>query len=554
MKTKYMVGVASAAVSLAMISSGAWADPSLDDVMKRLERLEKENLELRQQVGEIHRKGKAAPAAAVAPAPAAAPAPADTKKFKGNPVLHGAVATSPEHPPFLTIGGQPIITKAPVASPLVDNTTVTIYGHADVSLDVFNVGVFDQGTKIAIGSNLSYFGVRARHNLEPYGYPGLAVVLQYEQLVEVTATPTEKAAFGSRDSYLGMEGPYGAIKVGKSDTPYKRATSPFDPFSATVADYNSIMGNTGGDNRAEFDWRAPHAIWYESPIFMGLQFSAMFSPGQNYSRDNFDFAYGENNCTGSSPRGSGSGFPQNNSIGSGLCTDGSYGNLWSGALTYKNGPLTLMAAAELHEKVNRTGDEEGLFGPNGNQLPNGEVVVTGIHNEWAAKVGGGYRLEDGIGPLQLYAFYEWLRREDAPAPFNERSRDGVFASATQSIGEHWSFSASYAHAFKTPGNPAVLSPNNVTAYPPGFDGGTGAVYQANLFSDAASMYGVGTKYRFNQWASWYLVGALLKNDPGAHYCLGPSGHNYQFCSRDQFNDTIGDARIWAVSSGLTFDF
>ena len=62
------------------------------------------------------------------------------------------------------------------------------------------------------------------------------------------------------NSFLGMEGPYGAIKVGKSDTPYKRATSIFDPFSATVADYNSIMGNTGGDNRAEFDWRAEGLI------------------------------------------------------------------------------------------------------------------------------------------------------------------------------------------------------------------------------------------------------------------------------------------------------
>ena len=68
------------------------------------------------------------------------------------------------------------------------------------------------------------------------------------------------------------------------------------------------------------------------------------------------------------------------------------------------------------------------------------------------------------------------------------------------------------------------------------------------------MYAVGAKYRFNQWASWYLVGALLKNDPGAHYCLGPSGHNYQFCSRDQNNDTIGNATIKAISTGLTFDF
>src|SRR5262249_23611713 len=150
-----------------------------------------------------------------------------------------------------------------------------------------------------------------------------------------------------RDSYLGMEGPWGAIKIGKSDTPYKKATARFDPFANTVADYNSIMGNTGGDNRAEFDWRMPHAIWYESPIWNGLQFSALFSPGQNPASDNSDFSFGDLfQCPGSSARASGSGFPdtpghiEETLTGGFGCTDGSYGNAFSTALTYKNGPFT----------------------------------------------------------------------------------------------------------------------------------------------------------------------------------------------------------------------
>ena len=60
MKKKYLVGVASAALSLAMMSSGAWADPALDAVMKRLEKLEKENAELRQRVQGVESKGMAA--------------------------------------------------------------------------------------------------------------------------------------------------------------------------------------------------------------------------------------------------------------------------------------------------------------------------------------------------------------------------------------------------------------------------------------------------------------------------------------------------------------
>ncbi len=220
-----------------------------------------------------------------------------------------------------------------------------------------------------------------------------------------------------------------------------------------------------------------------------------------------------------------------------------------------------MAAYELHEHSNRHGDDnlEPFIGGTPIFLPDGSQVFTGVHNEWAAKVGGGYRFTDPIGPLQLYAYYEWMRRDVAAfeQPFNERSRDGVFASVTQSVGEHWSFSFSYIHAFNTPGAPACLSLNNpnagVACTSPGPIVQVGQ-FQQNRFDESTNQYDAGVKYRFNQWASWYLVGAWLQNGMGAHYCLGASGHGYQLCSRDAQNDTIGGATIKAVSTGLTFDF
>ena len=535
---------------------------SLDSVLQRLERLEKENAALRARVNGLEAgKGHAAPASAPV---------TDPSKFKGNPVLHGAVATSPAPAPTVNVGGMPV--KAGPLAPVIDNTTVTIYGHVDVSGDLFNPSVYDQGTKFGIASNGSYFGIRARHNLAPYGYEGYSVVAQFESQVDVAAAPHERAAFGTRDSFVGIEGPWGAIKAGKSDTPYKKATSAFDPFANTIADYNSIMGNTGGDNRAEFDWRMNHAVWYESPIWNGFQISALFSPGQNYAPDNSDYAYGDQfQCNGASARGSGSNFPNSagalpGAIGGNSCTDGSFGNAFSAAATYKNGPFTAIAAYELHQDTNRHGDD-GLepaligtpfFGPV--FLADGTQVLTGTFNEWAAKLGGGYRIDLPIGPLQLYAYYEWLRR-DVPAgfePFNERQRDGWFASATQFVGQ-WAFSASWALAGPTPacasaanpacvsGNPAMLSVNNAALAP-------FATLQGNLFDDSANMYAAGARYRFNNWASWYLVGAWLTQGPGAHYCLGPSGHGYQICGRDQFNDTIGGTTIKSVSTGMTFDF
>jgi predicted porin len=554
MRNKLLSGTACAALCLVSFS-GAARSATLDDVMARLDKIEKENAELRQKVRSLSAaKPAAAPVAAV-------PAVTDPSKFKGNPVLHAAVATSPKPAPGPTIGGIPV--KAGPLGPLIDNTTVTLYGSIDLSADVFNPSVFDQGTKFGVSSNISSFGVRVRHNLAPYGWEGMAVVAQLESQVDFASAPTEKAAFGTRDSFLGLEGPWGAVKAGKSDTPYKKSTAAMDPFTRTLGDYNSIMGNTGGDNRAEFDWRMNHAIWYESPIFNGFQFSALISPGQNYAKDNADYSYGDAfQCNGAAARGSGSNFPGvggsvPGNIGGNGCTDGSYGNAYSAALNYKNGPFTALAAFELHEQVNRHGDDglqlnvnlpPGSPGTGPQFLADGSQIFTGVHNEWAAKIGGGYRFNDGLGDLQLNAFYEWIRREVTAAeqPFNERSRDAVFASATQYIGK-WAISGSYAHAFKSPGNPAMLSANNAVLAPM-------ATIQGNLFSNDATQYAIGARYFFNDWASWYVVASQLDQGLGAHYCLGASGHGYQVCSRDAANDIIGGATIRAATTGMTFNF
>jgi predicted porin len=552
MKNRLLTGTACAALCL-LSFSGAARSATLDDVMARLDKIEKENAELRAKVRSL----SAAKPVAAAPAPAPV---TDPSKFKGNPVLHAAVATSPAPPtpPHATIGGIPV--KAGPLTPLIDNTTVTLYGSIDLSGDVFNPSVYDQGTKFGVASNISSFGVRVRHNLAPYGWEGMAVVAQLESQVDFASAPTERAAFGTRDSFLGVEGPWGSIKAGKTDTPYKKSTAAMDPFSRTLGDYNSIMGNTGGDNRAEFDWRMNHAIWYESPIFNGFQFSALISPGQNEAKDNSDYAYGDLfQCNGASARGSGSNFPNTGgaipgNIGGNGCTDGSFGNAYSASLTYKNGPFSAIAAFELHEQVNRHGDdglEPALAGTPAFApvfLADGSQVLTGTHNEWAAKVGGGYHFNDGLGDLQLNAYYEWIRREVSAAeqPFNERSRDAVFASATQRIGM-WALSASYAHAFKSPGNPAMLSVNDPVLAPL-------ATLQGNLFSNDASQYALGARYYFSDWASWYIVGSALTQGAGAHYCLGASGHGYQVCSRDQFNNTIGGATIKAATTGMTFNF
>src|SRR6266850_6439884 len=192
------------------------------------------------------------------------------------------------------------------------DTNVQFYGHLDLSIDDITKGIKDPtavgklGWQADVSSNLSYFGFRGSHDIGG----GNRMVFQIETQVDVAATPglspvtnsttdtKVPAALGSRNSFLGIAGGFGAVKIGKTDAPYKLSTARMDPFSASVGDYNSIMGNTGGDNRAEFDTRLSHAIWYESNKMGGFSWSALFAPGQNRASDNSFNASGEPNCTG----------------------------------------------------------------------------------------------------------------------------------------------------------------------------------------------------------------------------------------------------------------
>src|SRR6185437_9362801 len=193
MRKQLLAGTAFAALGVIAFQATAHA-ATLDDVMKRLDKLERENAELRAKVN-----GRTVV----------------KRDMDGKPVVESSVVTharpapSPTVAPERTVMGMPVKASSALG-PLIDNTTVQLYGHFDLSGDLFNPSVFDQGTKFGISSNLS-----------PYGFDGWAAVAQMEAQIDVASAPTERAALGSRDSYLGLEGPWGAIKAGKSQTPYK---------------------------------------------------------------------------------------------------------------------------------------------------------------------------------------------------------------------------------------------------------------------------------------------------------------------------------------------
>jgi Gram-negative porin len=408
---------------------------------------------------------------------------------------------------------------------------VTLYGHADLSFDYVDNGLSDKAGAIGnngwlpqVSSNLSYFGLRGSRALT--GWQNLKGVFQFETEVQFTATPgdnaiqnggqstdtTIKAGIASRNSFAGLQGDFGALKIGKTDAPYKTSTARMDPFASTLGDYNSIVGNTGGDNRAEFDTRLSHAIWYESPAHRGLSLGVLVAPGQNRSNDNSITARGEPDCTG--------GNSPDPTVGG--CTDGSFGTAWSAALTYSQGPLYAIGAYEHHAKVNRSGDDASNGGP----APAGAV---GIGAEYAWKVGVQYTVM--ATGTTVNVLYERMKRDGSVDAFNERTRNlTTWVALTQKVSGA-EINLGWAHAGKTPGDPGAGPIDN----------------QANMFA-------IGVKHRFDAKASVYLAAAEQLNHKGAHFDLGASGHGVVVDCKDAANSCFTGTTIKAASAGLTYDF
>src|SRR6202171_5912060 len=381
---------------------------------------------------------------------------------------------------------------------------VTIYGNLDVSFDYATKGlksdygdnggvpVGKMGWQPSIATNLSYLGVRGTHPLRDVNF-----VWQLEAGIDISATPGTKrttsnesdavnGAVFSRNSFIGLSGKdWGAVLVGKSETPYKTSTDRLNPFSGMVGDYRVIMGNTGGDNRVEFGLRAAHAIWYESPAWSGASFKAMYSPGQNRDDSSSIVPSSEPDCAGGNIPGSGALPP--------TCNDGSFGDLYSVSGAYASGPLYLTAAYEMHRNVNRTSD-----------VPN--LDLRDVGDEYAYKIGGQY-----LFPTKTTVNLLWERtKRKLPSDLefqNERTRNNAtWLAVTQVLNEKDSVSVGWAHAGATPGDPGQHNTS----------GGANP-------DNGANMYTAAWRHALDKSTTFYADWAMTVNHSAAHYDLGAGG-------------------------------
>lgn len=179
------------------------------------------------------------------------------------------------------------------------------------------------GSRLAVDSQNSYLGFRGERNL---GRTGLKAIWQIEQSIEID-TGNEDATFSNRNSFLGLAGGFGTVKLGHMDTIYKEYGQQTDMFGITSGNFispSNVLSHigVGNSNNARFHERATNTVQYQTPEFGGLQAGLQYAPDEkrNDTPEDTDTVQG-----------------------TGLNRD-----LWSAGLKYEQGPLYVSAQWELH--------------------------------------------------------------------------------------------------------------------------------------------------------------------------------------------------------------
>ncbi|OTG88375.1 porin [Acinetobacter sp. ANC 4558] len=145
---------------------------------------------------------------------------------------------------------------------LASAADVKVYGRAHVSLDYLNDG--KDYKEVALSSNSSRLGFKADQKLAN----GMTAFAQIESQINFSSGSEDKESidFSTRDTFVGLKGDFGQVKVGRFDSPFKAARGPINYFGDMVGDLRTI---TRAYNH-RFDERNPNTIEYQSPTYQGF--------------------------------------------------------------------------------------------------------------------------------------------------------------------------------------------------------------------------------------------------------------------------------------------
>ena len=170
---------------------------------------------------------------------------------------------------------------AAIALPLTavaDNANVTVYGIANLSLDMTKNGntATTQGASTnKVSSSASRIGFKGTEDLGE----GLSALWQIESRVDMD---NAGGTFATRNTFAGLKGEsWGQLILGRHDTPYKVATRRLDMFGDSMGDNRALMGGAikSKNSALQFDGRPNDVIMYTSPSMGGVTVLASYVNG-----------------------------------------------------------------------------------------------------------------------------------------------------------------------------------------------------------------------------------------------------------------------------------
>jgi len=166
-----------------------------------------------------------------------------------------------KHP--LYVAGLALGLASPLVSAADAAPSVQLYGRLHVS-----VGQYDNGddSETNVTSNASRLGVKGQQDLGQ-----VTAIYQIESDINADKGNTQLA---TRNTFFGLKGGFGTVRIGRFDSPVKDINSGIDLFADALGDLDNISRRAYG---RDFDNRENNAIGYTSPSFGGFTVNLQYA-------------------------------------------------------------------------------------------------------------------------------------------------------------------------------------------------------------------------------------------------------------------------------------
>src|SRR5437773_247910 len=325
--------------------------------------------------------------------------------------------------------------------------------------------ILTAGSRFAVDSQNSYLGFRGERK---FGNTGLKGIWQIEQSVELD---TGTGVFSNRNSFLGLAGGFGTVKLGNMDTIYKEYGQVEEIFGLTSGNFISPSNvlsqiGIGNSSTARFHERAKNSIQYQTPEFQGFQAGLQYSPDETKS-----------------------------DVGNTLNKE-----LWSMGVKWESGPLYLSAQYERHKD---------FFGGSFNVGASANLVTdatTGVKSP----APGAHSKDTGMRFSAAYKFGNHRVAGDIARLKYEES--GQVAAPSRFVSyEHTNWAISFESSWGGPWRTAI-------EYVSGGEGTCKVtILDCSTTGLKGALFGGGVAYDLDKQTFLYALAAQLKNDPSAIY-------------------------------------